>query len=207
MKFYQYVTIAFLTMGLATNAMAQDNTDNANNEEVSKYDGGTFTITPPKNWLLVSGNLDPKDVAKLPDNVKDHYTQRNTDVIFMDISSPDADAKGFKDSLNIVTINEPIPLNADLVKELTNVLKQQYDSMFEKFEFETIEVAERNGQNVLSVKGSYTVLNHKVNMEQTLIPAKKESLVLTCTYETSKENADAVIEACRKSVDSLVLSE
>lgn len=209
MKFYQWLTIFIMTMCLCTQVMAQENANDANAEanqdEVSQYDGGSFTIVPPKNWLLVSGNLDPKDVAKLPENVKEHYTQRNTDVIFMDTSSPDADAKGFKDSLNIVTINEPIPLSDELVKELINVLKQQYAAMFEKFELDTIDVAELNGKQVLSVKGAYTILNYKVKMEQTLIPAKEESLVLTCTYDTEKENSGEVIESCRKAVESLVL--
>lgn len=206
MKFYQWLTISLMAMCLCTNAMAQDNADDAN-EDKNIYDGDSFTIVPPANWLLVSGNLDPKDVAKLPENVKEHYTQRNTDVIFMDINSPDAEAKGFKDSLNIVTINEPIPLNDELVKELSTVLKQQYESMFEKFELENIEVTTLRDKKVLSVKGGYTVMSYKVKMEQTLIPAKNESLVLTCTYETEKDNADKIINACRESVASLVLSE
>ena len=125
----------------------------------------------------------------------------------MDINSPDAEAKGFKDSLNIVTINEPIPLNDELVKELSTVLKQQYESMFEKFELENIEVTTLKDKKVLSVKGGYTVMNYKAKMEQTLIPAKNESLVLTCTYETEKAMADQIINACRESVASLVLSE
>ena len=199
MKLSQICMCSLLSLGLcATTAMAQD--------EASSYDGGSFKINPPAGWQLVSGNLSQKEIQKLPENVREHYNMRNTDVIFMNIPTQDAETKGFRDSLNIVTISDPIPLNDDLVKELSNVLKQQYDSMFEKFNLESTEVTKVGEHDVLLVKGSYSVLNYNIKMEQYLVPSKKDSLVLTCTYDSGKSDASDIIGNCKKAVESLVLN-
>ena len=191
---------AFFLMTSSAVALAQDEA-----KEASRYDGGSFTITPPNGWQLVSGNLSQKEVQKLPENLREHYNMRNTDVIFMNIPSQDAEAKGFRDSLNIVTVSDPIPLNDDLVQELSNVLKQQYESMFEKFELESTQITKVGELEVLQVKGAYSVLNYKIKMEQYLVPSKRESLVLTCTYDTSKSDASDILAACNKAVESLEL--
>lgn len=193
-----------LSMLLAANAFADAPNGDAAPE---KYDGGTFSLIPPKGWLIVSGNLSEKEVQKLPENVREHYTLRNTDVIYMNLDAPDADTKGFKDSLNIVTINEPIPLSDELVKELTTVLTQQYETMFENFEFESAKQIKLGEIDVLQVKGGYKVLNYDVRMEQYLVPSSKESVVLTCTYDSSKDKAAEIIKACTDSVHSLVISK
>ena len=203
MKLSRLLMISAISLVFAsTSAQAQED---AGSQEASRYDGGSFTVAPPAGWQLVSGNLNPKELQKLPENIREHYNARNTDVIFMNIPTRDAETKGFRDSLNIVTISDPIPLNDDLVKELNNVLKQQYESMFEKFELESTQVTKVGNLEVLQVKGSYTVLNYKIKMEQYLVPAKKESLVLTCTYDTSKSDASDIIGACNKAVESLEL--
>lgn len=194
--------IIALSMLFTANAFAD-----TPNGEAEKYDGGTFTIVPPQGWLLVSGNLSEKEVQKLPENVREHYTLRNTDVIYMNLEGPDADTKGFKDSLNIVTINEPIPLSDELVQELTNVLTQQYEAMFENFEFDSAKQTKLNDLDVLLVKGSYKVLNYNIKMEQYLVPSTKDSVVLTCTYDASKDKAAEIAKACTDSVKSLVLSQ
>ncbi|MBO4349698.1 MAG: hypothetical protein J6A01_01975 [Proteobacteria bacterium] len=191
---------ALLLLTSSTFALAQEEAN-----ESSRYDGGSFTIAAPAGWQLVSGNLSPKEIQKLPENLREHYNMRNTDVIFMNIPTQDAETKGFRDSLNIVTVSDPIPLNEDLVKELSNVLKQQYESMFEKFELESTQISKVGELEVLQVKGSYSVLNYKIKMEQYLVPSKQESLVLTCTYDTSKSDASDIIGACLKAVESLEL--
>jgi hypothetical protein len=207
MKLFRGIAFSLIAlMAFSSGALAQDADNVGGSNEPSKYNGVTFTITPPKNWQIVAGSLSEKEIQKLPENLREHYSNRNnSDIIFMDIGSPDADVKGFKDSLNIVTINEPIPLTPELVKELSNVLKQQYESMFEKFELESAEIAKLNNMEVLSVKGHYSVLNYNIRMEQVLVPSNTESLVLTCTYDTSKSKAEEVIAACRSAVESLVL--
>ncbi len=231
MKLYQWLTVVLMAMFVCSNAMAQDEAAEAKADEAAeakadeapeaaeaaeakadvkaepkRYDGGSFTIMPPSDWLLVSGNLDAKDIAKLPESVKEHYNSRSTDVIFMDISSADDAAKGFKDSLNIVTINEPIAVSEDLVSELKNVLQQQYETMFEKFKLDTMEITKMGAYDVVSVKGSYTVLNYNIKMEQIMVPAKKESFVLTCTYDSDQEGAVDSIRSCREAMESLKLN-
>ena len=204
MKLYRLLGLVAIPMLFAGNALA----DTPNGDSASeKYDAGTFSITPPRGWMLVSGNLSEKEVQKLPENVREHYTLRNTDVIFMNLDAPDADTKGFKDSLNIVTINEPIPLSEDLVNELKTVLTQQYEAMFENFEFESATQTTLNDIDVLQIKGGYKVLNYDVKMEQYLVPSSKESVVLTCTYDASKDKAAEILKSCTDAVKSLVIAK
>ncbi|MBQ9395952.1 MAG: hypothetical protein IJU23_10630 [Proteobacteria bacterium] len=189
--------LAALTL-FASNAVAQDDSD--------VFNGGSYEITPPKGWIHVAGYLSEKELKKLPENVREHYSIRNTDVIFMNLSAQDSKEKGFKDSLNIVTISENIPLSEDLVKEMKDVLTQQYQGMFTDFEMTDFELSKLNGQDVLVVKGNYTVINYKVKMEQTLVPHKDEALVLTCTYDSTREDAMTIIENCQKAVKSLTFN-
>ena len=174
--------------------------DKAEQPAVEKYNGDGFSLEPPAGWILVTGSLGESERKKLPANILEHYEMRNTDVLFLNLSSRDAESKGFKDSLNIVTIGEAIPLTDELVTELSNVLTQQYTSMFEKFELEGIEITTLGDRKVLQVKGKYPVLEYSVKMEQILVPSKKDSLVLTCTYDSGKEDAADVIGACRKAM-------
>ena len=105
-----------------------------------------------------------------------------------------------------MTISENIPLSEDLVKEMKDVLTQQYQGMFTDFEMTDFELSKLNGQDVLVVKGNYTVINYKVKMEQTLVPHKDEALVLTCTYDSTREDAMTIIENCQKAVKSLTFN-
>ncbi len=193
--------MAFMMLALVMpfGAYAQDSANN----ETDTYDGGAFTIVPPAKWILVSGNLGDKELSKLPDNVREHYNQRNTDVLFMNIEGLDKPTQGFKDSLNIVMVNEPIPLTEELVKELTGVLKQQYESMFEGFESSSMEVIKLGERDALEVQGKYTILNYTVKMRQIFLPLKAESLVMTCTYEASREAE--IQPLCNAAINSLVV--
>ncbi len=205
MKIFQKMMVGVLALTMfSSGAMAQDNAADDTNRE---HNGGSFTIVRPEGWMLVAGNLSDKELKKLPENVREHYNMRISDIIFMNISSPDANDKGFKDSLNIVTIDESIPLKDELVKEMSSVLKQQYDSMFESFELESTELTKLNDIDVLMLKGSYSVSGYSIKMEQVLVPSKKESLVLTCTYDSKKERAEEIIGACREAVKSLKFTD
>ena len=187
---------------LATPAAAQDSQDGV-------YEGTSFTLTPPAKWLLISGSLTEADRAKLPENIRDHYRGRNSDIIFMDIDSLDGEAKkGFKNNLNIVSINEAIPITDDLVKELSTILEQQYDSMFaQSFKMEstkTIDLDNIEGK-VFYLSGTYTVQDYSVKLEQILVPGKNESFVLTCSYETGKPNTEETASKCNEAFKSLKL--
>lgn len=196
MKKYSWILAGLAALTLfASDAAAQDDPD--------VFNGGSYEITPPKGWIHVAGYLSEKELKKLPENVRDHYSIRSTDVIFMNLNAQDSKEKGFKDSLNIVTISEAIPLNDDLVKEMKDILTQQYQSMFTDFEMTSFELSKLNDKDVLLVKGNYTVINYKVKMEQFLVPNKDEALVLTCTYDSTREDAVTVIENCQNAVKSL----
>ncbi len=186
---------------IATPAFAQD-------AQGESYDGGSFSIVPPANWLLISGSLTDKELAKLPENIRDHYNQRNTDVIFMNIESLDAETKGFKNNLNIVSINESIPISDELVKELSTILEQQYDSMFAqtfKIEDSKTITLDNVGGKVFYLSGTYTVQDYVIKMEQILVPSKTESLVMTCSYETNKPDTDETAAKCNEAFKSLKL--
>ena len=172
------------------------------------YDGGSFSIVPPANWLLISGSLTDRELSKLPENIREHYNQRNTDIIFMNIESLDAETKGFKNNLNIVTINEAIPISDDLVKELTTILQQQYDAMFaQTFKLEKTEIVSLDDIDAKAfyLSGTYTVQDYSIKMEQTLIPSQGESLVLTCSYETGKPDTEETAKKCEAAIKSLKL--
>lgn len=169
--------------------------------ESEPYTGSNYTIVPPAKWILVSGNLNDKELSKLPDNVREHYNQRNTDVLFMNIEGLDKPTQGFKDSLNLVTVNEAVPLTDELVTELKGVLKQQYASMFEKFELKSMDKTKLGEREVFEVVGEYAILNYKVKMRQIFIPLNSNSLVVTCTYEESREAEVAPL--CEQSLKSL----
>jgi len=202
-RFFNLSMAATLALSLfASPVMAQDNAPS--DEKVEPYEGSSYTLTPPKSWLLVSGSLSEKELSQLPPNIKEHFNQRNTDVLFMNIEQGKPKA-GFINNLNIVVINEEIVLTDEVINELNPILKQQYESMFKPFTMETIEKRPFNDTEILYVKGSYSVLNFPVTMEQFLIPSAsaKESLVMTCTYNTETGKEDA--EACIKAIQSVKL--
>ena len=139
--------------------------------------------------------LSEKELNRLPNNIREHYTRPTSDVIFIDLSSPDAaDAKSFKDNLNVIAIGEAIPLSDELIAELTTVLKAQYSAMFENFVLESAEKSKLNDVDVLLIKGSYGVLNYAVKMEQVLYPASSNAYVMTCSYDAQSENSASVFQ-------------
>ena len=177
-------------------------------EESAPVDCDSFVITPPAGWLPVAGMLSEKELNRLPNNIREHYTRPTSDVIFIDLSSPDAaDAKSFKDNLNVIAIGEAIPLSDELIAELTTVLKAQYSAMFENFVLESAEKSKLNDVDVLLIKGSYGVLNYAVKMEQVLYPASSNAYVMTCSYDAQSENSASVIAACRKAMESIQIKD
>ena len=186
---------------IATPAFAQAPEDES-------YNGDSYVITPPANWLLISGTLTPKELAKLPENIREHYNQRNnSDVIFMNIDALDAETKGFKNTLNIVSINESIPISDELVKELSTILSQQYDSMFaQTFKMEDSKIIELDSVGkAFYLSGTYTIQDYTIKMEQALVPTKSESLVITCSYETGKPDTEETAAKCDAALKSLKL--
>ena len=181
---------------IATPVLAQE----GNPSGTETYDGGYYTIVPPASWMLVSGTLSEKELSQLPSNIREHFIQRNTDVLFLK-KDPDKPKAGFISNLNVVIISEEIILSDEVVNEMRPILENQYTQMFKPFNIEVMEKRPFNDKEALYVKGNYTVLNYPVTLEQYLIPSgsTKESLVLSCTYntETGKEDAEACINAIK----------
>lgn len=173
-------------------------------QESAPVDCDSFVITPPEGWLRVAGMLSEKELNRLPNNIREHYTRPTSDVIFIDLSSPDAaDSKSFKDNLNIIAIGEEIPLTDELIAELTTVLKAQYSAMFENFVLDSVEKSKIKDVEVLLIKGSYGVLNYAVKMEQVLYPTESNAYVMTCSYDAESENSAETIADCRKAMESI----
>lgn len=173
-------------------------------QENAPVDCDSFVITPPEGWLRVAGMLSDKELNRLPNNIREHYTRPTSDVIFIDLSSPDAaDSKSFKDNLNIIAIGEEIPLTDELIAELTTVLKAQYSAMFENFVLDSVEKSKIKDVEVLLIKGSYGVLNYAVKMEQVLYPAESNAYVMTCSYDAEGEKSAETIAGCRKAMESI----
>ena len=202
MKIHHILLLLVAAAMIATPAAAQDSQEGV-------YNGNSYTLTPPANWLLISGSLTENDRNKLPENIRDHYKAGNSDIIFMDIDSLDSEVKkGFKNNLNIVSINESIPISDELVKELSTILEQQYDSMFaQTFKVESTKTIELNNieGKVFYLSGTYTVQDYSIKMEQILVPAKSESFVLTCSYETGKPDTEETASKCDAAFKSLKL--
>lgn len=200
MKRTVFLTSMIVSLLFPGAASAQD----SDKTEKAPVDCDSFTITPPAGWLRVAGMLSEKELSRLPNNIREHYTRPTSDVIFIDLSSPDDnDSKSFKDSLNIVAIGESIPISDELISELTTVLKSQYSAMFENFVLESAEKSKIKDTEVVRVKGSYGVLNYSVKMEQVLYPAGNNAYVMTCSYDAESKNSAAQIAACRSAIESI----
>ena len=206
MKFFEGMATICMSMFLAVPALAQSEGGEAGGgSDPQVFQAEMFKIVPPSGWLHVSGLLSDTELQKVPENVREHYTKTMSDVIFLDLRSPDSDTQNFKNSLNIVTVPEEISLTKELVKELTTVLEQQYASMFTDFTLDSSGVERVGEREVLMFKGHYTVREFSVNMEQVLVPSKSGSLVLTCTADSQK--GGEAMEACRKSVASVTFTD
>ena len=99
--------------------------------------GKGYSILPPTGWEVVSGELAAPELEKLPPNVRDHYNPKETDVLFMDSAA--AKDSDFKDNLNVLVLDEPVPINPELLTELKDVLTEQYKSLFDSFQLVAFE--------------------------------------------------------------------
>lgn len=172
-------------------------------QEGKAFEGSSYSLVPPGTWFVVSGDISEKDRMKLPAAVREHYNPRAVDAMFMDIKDLAEEKPDFKDSLNVVIINEVVPVTEELKAELSTVLEQQYESMFEGFELGATELGKIGDSPAFIISGKYSILNYKVKMVQWLVPSKSDSLVLTCTFDQSRE--EATLKACTDAVNTLKL--
>ncbi len=170
-------------------------------ENDKKFESPYYTISIPNNWTTVTGELEPKELEKLPQSVREHYNPQAMDAMFVNLSDEELKDDAFKDCINVVIIDDEIPATDDLVAELKGLMEQQYSSIFEQFRLLNFDWVKKEGPKMLNVQAQYKLLNYELNLEQYLIPSDKKSIIITCTYEKSREAA--LRNLCAKTVTSL----
>ncbi|MFA5625312.1 MAG: hypothetical protein WC966_09710 [Bradymonadales bacterium] len=175
----------------------------ASAQELKTFESTSYSIVPPSEWFVVSGDIAEKDRMKLPPAVREHYNPRALDAMFMDVKDLAGEKQDFKDNLNIVVVNEAVPVTEAVKKEMVTVLQQQFESMFEDFTMLSSDIVSVGKYPAFLISAKYSLLNYQIKMVQWLVPSKTESLVLTCTFDQSRE--EATLRLCNEAVNSLVL--
>lgn len=188
-------TLVGLVSLIATPVFAQDEGDAA---EPFKSPRG-YTIVPPSGWEVVSGELDEAELQKLPKNIRDHYDPKTTDAMFMDLVT-DKESE-FKDNLNIVVLDEAVPINDDLVGELKQILTDQYKSLFEEFELKSFEKTTFGNNEAVRIEATYKLLGYDLVLYQALMAGPDKALVITCTMDQSRK--EERMKTCTESFKSV----
>jgi len=172
--------VALVAAGTTT-ALAQDDEKKPAVHESKKG----YTIKSPTGWEVVSGELEGDALEKLPTNIREHYDPKTTDVMFMDLSSGKDDE--FKDNLNVVVLEEPVPVNDELIGELKDILSDQYNSLFEDFQLQTFEKTKFGENEAIRIEATYKLLGYDLFLYQALMSGESKSLVITCTMDQSRK--------------------
>ncbi len=180
----------FFLLCVVSAATAQDATPYKSNKG--------YAVQPPSGWEWVTGELEPAELERLPQTIREHYDPNTTDAMFMDLSGKD---DAFKDNLNVVVLDDVIPLSPELVEELQRILTQQYESMFESFNLEAFEMAQYGPHSAVKILATYKLLDYELVLFQALMSGPKNSLVLTCTMEKSRR--DDRINTCGQAFGSV----
>src|SRR5690606_3963321 len=150
-------------------------------------------------WQVVSGELDEAELQKLPKNIRDNYDPKSTDAMFMDLVT-DKESE-FKDNLNIVVLEEQVPINDELIGELKQILTDQYKSLFEEFELKVFEKSKFGANDAVKIEATYTLLGYKLVLYQALMAGPDKALVITCTMDQSRK--EARMKACTDALRSV----
>lgn len=180
------VVAGLVVLGGVSMASAQDG-------EPVTHKGSGYSLTAPAGWEVVSGELEEAEVGKLPEKIKEHYNSKSTDVMFMDLATGGEGAENeFKDNLNVVVLDEPVPITDELVAELQGTLNDQYGKLFENFKLEKFEKSKVGAHDVLKIHASYELLSFKLYLFQMLVSgpaaAPDKALVVTCTVAQSRKD-------------------
>lgn len=144
-----------------------------------------YTINAPGGWETVSGELDPEQLAKLPTNIREQYDPKTTDVMFMDLSAK-RDSE-FNDNLNIVVLDEPVPVTDELINDLKNILTDQYQMLFDNFELKSFGKTTFGSNDAIRIEATYTLLGYNLVLYQALMSSDNKALVLTCTMDEARK--------------------
>lgn len=158
-----------------------------------------YAISAPAGWEAVSGELNAEELEKLPTNIREHYDPKTTDVMFMDLST--GKDSEFKDNLNVVVLDEPVPVNDELIAELKNILTDQYQSLFENFELKSFEKITLGANQAIRIEATYTLLGYNLVLYQALMSGQNKALVITCTMDQARK--DDRIKVCNDAFASV----
>ena len=187
------IVATLVTLGLAGVALAQDAP--APHKSTKGY-----SILAPTGWEVVSGELDPQELEKLPTSVREHYDPKTTDVMFMDLAS-NTEMNDFKDNLNIVVLDEPVPISDELIADLKEILTEQYKSLFEGFALTVFEKTKFGENDAIKIEATYTLLGYELVLYQALMTGPTKALVITCTMEQSRK--EDRVKICSESFSSV----
>ena len=185
------VSIALLAL-LAVPALAQEGPQPHTSSK-------GYSIMSPTGWEVVSGELDQQELEKLPRSIRDHYDPRTTDVMFMDLAG--SKDNEFKDNLNTVVLDEPVPISEELIGELKTILTDQYKSLFENFELVSFEQATFGENAAVRIQATYTLLGYNLVLYQALMTGPTKTLVITCTMDQARK--DDRIKTCDEAFTSV----
>ncbi len=162
-----------------------------------------YSILPPAGWEVVSGELDDQEFKKLPPEIQNNYNPKSADVLFMDLSGAAAggDKKDFRDCLNVAVIEEAVPVNDELSKELEKILGEQYGNLLKNFQVSAFETRKFGVNQAIHLRASYEAINYKLFMYQALVTGPDKTLVLTCTVDESRKNDR--MKQCEEAFSSL----
>ncbi len=189
--------VLFILSCFATIAMAQEPVP----EENKTFESSTYDVSIPNNWTTITGELDSNELEKLPQSVREHYNPQAMDAMFVNLSDKDIRDDDFKDCINIVIVNEVIPNTDEMIAELKTLIEQQYASFFEEFRLLNFDWVTQSGRKALNIQAQYKLLNYELGLEQFVISTDKNAIILTCTYERSRESA--MRDICSKTFTSL----
>jgi len=189
-----------LSLSLTTLSWAQDDAAPQPVDSPTK----AYSIVPPKGWDAVSGELSAKELDKLPEGVREHYDKNTTDIMFMDLNT-EGGKDAFKDNLNVVVLDEEVPIADDLKKELEKILVGQYTSLFTEFKLESFEGKDFGALKGILIQGTYKLLDYDLFLYQALISGPGNALVVTCTMEKSRK--DDRIKICDEAFSSITFKK
>ena len=144
-----------------------------------------YTITPPAGWTSVSAYMTEEQLAQLPEKVRAQFRPEQVDVLFMDQAEQKL-GSSFGDNVNVVVIAEVVPLDDKTVSELKIMLTAEYSKVFDAFKMTDFTVIKLGAKPALRVQGTYQLNGVDLHLNQTFIPGKTNSLVVTCTMDRAR---------------------
>ena len=197
MKRHFFVFLMGILMLLPLSLWAQEEVPSE--DGMIEYEGTLYKMRLP-NWLKVTGEMSKPELSRLPVRLSEQYLPNNSDVMFMHVENDGQKSEVFKDNINVVIVQEKIAFSDAFVSQLKTVLEQQYKDMFDNFSLSTIGMIKLGEKDALSIRAGYSIMNYNVFLMQVMIPGEKQSFVVTCTYDSQRD--EEVSKICKQVFES-----